>query len=124
MSNPSPGIARHPEHTITVEPFRGTVNVRFGDVVIASSDNALELREASYPPVLYIPFEDIYFEHLLKTDTSTHCPFKGDASYWSVSAQGEAATDAMWAYQAPYDEMLAIMNHGAFDRKKVAIDAG
>ncbi|MEO3386081.1 DUF427 domain-containing protein [Mesorhizobium sp. CAU 1741] len=124
MSNPSPGMVSHPDRIITVEPFPGTVSVRFGDVVIASSTKALELREGSYPPVFYIPFEDIYFEHLERSDSQTYCQFKGDASYWGVSAQGEAAPDAMWAYQTPYDEMQPIKDHGAFDRSKVTIDAG
>ena len=72
--------------------------------------------------MLYIPFEDIYFEHLRKTGTSTHCPFKGDATYWGVSAQGEAEDDVMWAYEAPYDEVIAIAAHGAFYPDKVTID--
>lgn len=122
MANPAPGFQRDPTR-ITVAPYPRTVTVRFGDTIIASSDKALELREGSYPPVLYVPFEDVYFEYLQKTSTSTHCPFKGDASYWSISARGEAATDAVWAYEQPYDEMLAIRNHAAFYPDKVTIDS-
>jgi uncharacterized protein (DUF427 family) len=122
--NPSPGFRDHPEHTITVEPFGGVVNVKFGDVMIASSDHARLLREKGHDPVLYLPFEDIYFVHLEKTGTTTHCPFKGDASYWSVTGQDEAAKDVMWAYQHPYDEMLEIKDHGAFYRDRVMIDTG
>jgi uncharacterized protein (DUF427 family) len=85
--NPSPGFREHPEHTITVEPFEGVVNVKFRDVVIASSDRAKLLNEKGHDPALYLPFEDIYFAHLEKTATSTHCPFKGDASYWSVKVR-------------------------------------
>jgi len=122
--NPSPGFREHPEHTITVEPFEGVVNVKFRDVVIASSDRAKLLNEKGHDPVLYLPFEDIYFVHLEKTATSTHCPFKGDASYWSVKGQDEAAKDVMWAYQHPYDEMLEIKDYGAFYPNRVVIDAG
>ena len=122
--NPSPGFRRHPEHTITVEPFGGTVNVKFHDVMIASTGRAKLLREANYKPVLYIPFEDIYFVHLEKTATATHCPFKGDASYWRVKGQDETAKDVMWAYEHPYDEMLEIGDHGAFYPDGVVIDAG
>ena len=122
--NPSPGFRDHPEHTITVEPFDGVVNVKFRDVIIASTDRAKLLREANYKPVLYIPFEDIYFVHLEKTATSTHCPFKGDASYWRVKGQDQAANDVMWAYQHPYDEMLEIKDHGAFYPDRVVIDTG
>jgi uncharacterized protein (DUF427 family) len=122
--NPSPGFRDHPEHTITVEPFGGVVNVTFRDVTIASTGRAKLLREANYKPVLYIPFEDIHFARLEKTATTTHCPFKGDASYWSVKGRDEAAKDVMWAYQHPYDEMLEIKDHGAFYPDRVVIGAG
>ncbi len=123
VANPSPGFKNHPEHTITVEPFDGVVVVTFGDAIIASTENALLLSEADYPPVYYVPFKDIYFEFLQPTDTRTHCPFKGDASYWSVSASGDAMKDIMWAYQHPYDEMARIKDHSAFYPNKVRIEA-
>ncbi len=123
MPNPAPGFERHPDHRIVVEPYPGTVTVRFGDTVVASSKQALELREASYPPVLYIPLEDIYLEHFEKSATTTHCPFKGDAAYWNVSAQGEAADDVLWVYEEPYDEMTAIAGVGLGLRDKVRIGA-
>ncbi len=105
-ANPSPGFKNHPEHTITVEPFDGIVNVYFAEAILASSDEALVLREENYPPVFYIPFKDVYFEFLGRTDTTTHCPFKGDATYWSATAAGEFEKDVMWAYENPYDEMV------------------
>jgi uncharacterized protein (DUF427 family) len=122
-ANPSPGFTNHPEHTITVEPFDGIVNVYFAEAILASSDEALVLREQNYPPVFYIPFKDVYFEFLGRTDTTTHCPFKGDATYWSATAAGEFEKDVMWAYEKPYDEMLAIKDHGAFYTNKVRIEA-
>ena len=97
-ANPAPGFQRNPSHRITVEPFDGVVTVVFSDAILASTDEALVLREADYPPVFYIPFKDIYFELLKPSDTSTHCPFKGNASYWNASAAGEAVNDVMWAY--------------------------
>jgi uncharacterized protein (DUF427 family) len=118
----SPGFQSRPDHRITVTPFEGTVTVRFSDAIIASSDNAKVLRESGHPPVLYIPFEDIYFEFLEKTETRTHCPFKGDASYWRASAVGEGAEDIMWAYEHPYQEMLVIKDHGAFHPDRVDIE--
>lgn len=107
---------------ITIDPFSGPVTVRFLDTVIASTTRALELREAGHDPVLYIPFEDIYFVHLEKTGTRTHCPFKGDASYWSITGQGQAASDAMWAYEEPKAEVSRIAGHGAFDAGKVTFE--
>ena len=121
-TNHSPGFQCNPGYSIKVEPFEGVVNVMFSEAIIASSDRALVLREGDYPPVLYIPFQDIYFDHLRPTDTRTHCPYKGDASYWGVSAAGEWEKDVMWAYETPYDEMQQIRNHGAFYPNKVRID--
>ena len=120
--NPSPGFKRNPSHRITLEPFDGTVNVYFAEAILASSDKALILREGDYPPVVYIPFKDVYFDFLKRTDTHSHCPFKGDASYWEAVAAGEAEKDVMWAYEGPYDEMLRIRDHGAFYPDKVRIE--
>lgn len=121
--NPSPGFRQHPEHRITIEPFDGVVVVTFSGAIVASTERALVLSETGHDPVYYIPFEDIYFELMEPTATRTHCPFKGDASYWRVFASGNAVDDVMWAYQAPYDEMAAIKNHGAFHADKVRIEA-
>nr|MBA3446063.1 DUF427 domain-containing protein [Pseudaminobacter sp.] len=79
--NPSPEFQRGPAHSITVEPFDGVVTVTFSDAIIASSDEALVLREAGHRPVYYVPFKDVYFEFLTQSETATHCPYKGDASY-------------------------------------------
>ena len=119
--NPAPGFKRHPDHTITITPHAGTVRVTAGGSVLAESSKALELREASYPPVLYIPFADIRFDQLEVTDTSTRCPFKGTASYWRL-AGNPGAGDVLWAYEAPYDEMEAIAGHGAFYGNKVSVE--
>ena len=121
--NPAPGFQRNPSHQITVEPFDGTVVVTFSDAILASTNHAKVLREVGYSPVCYIPFKDIYFEFLTPTSTHSHCPYKGDATYWRVSAGGEALDDVMWAYEAPFDEMLAIRGHAAFYPDKVRIEA-
>lgn len=121
--NPSPGFKRNPSHTIIVKPFRGNVTVGFAGTVIAASSRAQLLQEANYPPVLYVPFADIRFDALSPSGTSSHCPYKGDASYWSAIAGGETRKDVMWAYRTPYDEMLAIRDHGAFYPDRVEITA-
>ncbi|WP_404926867.1 DUF427 domain-containing protein [Mesorhizobium sp. ORM16] len=123
IANPAPGFQRNPDKVITIEPYKGTVTVRAGDTVIASSTNAKVLTEAPYPAAFYIPFADIDFSKLSGTQSSTHCPYKGDASYWSVLPAGEAGKDAMWAYEQPFDEMAEIRNHGAFYASKVSIEA-
>lgn len=123
QANPAPGFKRDPAHVIIIRPFDGTVTVSFGGKVIATTGRAQLLQEASYRPVLYVPFADIRFETLVPSESSTHCPFKGDASYWSVDIGGETRKDVMWAYQAPYDEMILIKDHGAFYPDRVEIKA-
>ena len=123
IANPAPGFQSNPAKVITVEPYRGTVVVRAGDVVIATSTRAKLLSEPPYPRHFYIPFEDIDFTQLGKTALSTHCPYKGDASYWSVLPAGETGKDAMWAYERPFDEMAEIRDHGAFYANRVKIEA-
>ena len=123
IANPAPGFQRNPDKVITIEPYAGTVTVRAGDVVIASSANAKVLTEAPYPAAFYIPFADIDFDKLGSAERSTHCPYKGDASYWSVLPAGETGQNAMWAYERPFDEMTEIGNHGAFYASKVTIEA-
>lgn len=122
-AGPSPGMARDPGHTITVQPFDGVVTVSFSGAVIASSKNAKMVEEAGHPAVFYIPFEDIYFDFLRRSETATHCPFKGDASYWNVTASGESRGDVMWAYEHPYEEMREIANHGSFYPDKVRLES-
>jgi len=122
-ANPSPGFRDRPEHTVAVTQFDGTVTVSLGETTIASSDGALELREANYPPVFYIPFKDVHFDRLEPSDRKTYCPFKGDASYWNASAAGQSVKDVMWAYQAPYDELTGIKDYAAFYPSKVTIEA-
>ncbi|RWM09239.1 DUF427 domain-containing protein [Mesorhizobium sp.] len=123
LANPAPGFQRNPDKVITVEPYRGSVAVRAGDTVIARSTRARLLSEPPYPAVFYIPFDDIDFSKLARTGHSTHCPYKGEASYWSVLPAGEGAKDAMWAYEHPFDEMAEIRDHGAFYTSKVTVEA-
>lgn len=123
IANPAPGFQRNPDKIITIEPYVGIVTVRAGDAVIASSTKAKVLREAPYPDAFYIPFADIDFDKLGRTEHSTHCPYKGDASYWSVLPAGEPGQNAMWAYERPFDEMTEIRDHGAFYASKVSIEA-
>jgi uncharacterized protein (DUF427 family) len=116
MTNSGPGYARHPQHRVTVEPFGGRVVVEAGGEVIADSRRALKLEEAKYPPVYYLPRSDVRMSHLVPTSHHTHCPFKGDASYFSISGGAE---NAVWSYERPYDEVVSITEHLAFYPNKV-----
>ena len=121
MPNPAPGFAKNPAKSITVEPHDGTVRVSANGEVIAETRNAKVLTEAPYPAAFYIPFADIDFTKLAATSHSSHCPYKGDASYWSVP--GSNGANAMWAYRTPFDEMASIKDHGAFYPDRVTIEA-
>jgi uncharacterized protein (DUF427 family) len=111
-------------HPITVTPTPARVRVVVGETVIAESDSSLTLQEASYPPVQYVPLSDIDPAVLSRTETSTYCPFKGDASYYSVSTPSGTVVDAGWTYDDAYDAVAEITGHVAFypDRAVVTVE--
>ncbi|OLF14637.1 DUF427 domain-containing protein [Actinophytocola xanthii] len=110
-----------PDHPITVEPNPARVTVRVGDKVVADTTSALSLRESTYPAVPYIPLADVDQTLLRATDTSTHCPFKGDASYYSLALADGELTDVVWTYREPYPAVAEIAGHVAFYPDKVEI---
>lgn len=99
---------------ITITPAAGTWSVRAGGAVLGESNAALELREGDYPPVIYFPRADIAMAFLDATDKSTHCPHKGDASYFSVVTKSTTLENAVWSYEAPFESVAAIKDHLAF----------
>jgi uncharacterized protein (DUF427 family) len=103
--------ARHP---ITVRPNPARVVVRAAGRVIADTGSALTLREATYPPVHYIPRKDVDMSQLQRTELSTYCPFKGDCAYYSVPAAGDRGENAAWTYELPFDAVAPIREHLAF----------
>ena len=107
-------MSANPDHPITIEPNPNRVVVSVQGRTIADSGNALTLREASYPPVLYIPRSDIDMTLLERTDHTTHCPYKGDASYFSVRHGGDRSRNAAWSYETPKADVAAIRGHLAF----------
>jgi uncharacterized protein (DUF427 family) len=106
-------------HPITIAPSEHRVRITHGGKVIADSRKALALKEASYPVVHYIPREDVDFTALTRTDHSTHCPYKGDAAYYSVDADGRHSENAIWSYEAPYPAVGGISGHLAFYPQRV-----
>lgn len=103
-----------PDHPITIQPTLDRVIVRFAGEVIADSARALTLREAKYAPVQYIPRSDVRMERLARTAHRTHCPYKGDASYFSVQAGGRTGENAVWSYEHPFGAVAEIAGHVAF----------
>ena len=111
-----------PDHPITITQNPRHVRVTAGDVVIAESARALTLKEARYPAVQYVPREDANMALLERTDRVTHCPYKGDASYYSVKADGKTLDNAIWTYETPFPAMTEISGHLAFYPDKVKIE--
>lgn len=112
-------------HPITVRPTGSHVTVRIGGVTVAESDNALSLAEASYPVVQYIPIGDVDQSLLVRTDTRTYCPYKGDASYYSVRIpDGQTETDLIWTYEQPHAAVAEIAEHVAFYANRAEITVG
>ncbi len=103
-----------PDHPITVTPAPNRVRVVFNGRVVANSARALVLREASYPPVYYVPRDDAEMALFVPSDHRTRCPYKGDAGYFSLSVDGRRAENAVWTYEAPYPAVAAIRGHLAF----------
>ena len=110
QTNSGPGFAHAPDYALVLEPAVKTYSAVLNDITIASSDNAIVMREGDYPQVIYFPPSDVRLDLASKTDHSTYCPFKGDASYWSF----EGAENIAWSYQTPYDEMTGIKDYVAF----------
>ncbi|WFU28079.1 DUF427 domain-containing protein [Bradyrhizobium sp. CB1717] len=111
-----------PDHPITITPNPRRVRVTAGDIVIAETSKALTLKEAKYPAVQYVPREDANMALLERTDRVTHCPYKGDASYYSVKADGKTLDNAIWTYETPFPAMTEISGHLAFYPDKVRIE--
>ena len=103
-----------PEHPITIRSTAGRVVVKAGGRIVADSRAALTLQEASYPAVQYIPRDDVLMDFLSRSDHSSYCPYKGEASYFSIPAAGARATNAIWTYEHPYDAVASIRDHLAF----------
>ena len=111
-----------PDHPITITRNPRRVRVTAGDVVIAETSKALTLKEAKYPAVQYVPREDANMALLERTERTTHCPYKGDASYYSVKADGKTLDNAIWTYETPFPAMTEILGHLAFYPDKVKIE--
>ena len=119
-ANPAPGFKNHPEHRIAVSPAGKRVKIEFDGQVIADTRDALAMKEGTYPVVYYVPRKDVKMDRLERSTHSTHCPFKGDASYFSLKG---GPRDAVWSYEQPFDEMAAIREYLAFYPDKVQISA-
>ena len=103
-----------PKHPISIEPNPSRVVVKVGGKIIADTSSALTLREASYPPAQYIPRRDVNMTALMRTEHTSYCPYKGDASYYSIPAGGDRSSNAVWTYETPFEAMARIKDYLAF----------
>lgn len=101
-------------HPITITPATGRVVVMLGERTVADTTSALTLQEASYPPVQYVPLADVDPALLERTDHATYCPYKGEAGYYTLVADGATYDNAVWTYEQPYDAVTEIAGHVAF----------
>ncbi|HXZ06589.1 MAG TPA: DUF427 domain-containing protein [Paraburkholderia sp.] len=119
MSSNAPAATRSvkipgPDHPITIEPNPSRVVVKLAGQVIVDTRDALTLREASYPAVIYVPRKDVNMALLERTDHVTWCPYKGECAYYSIPSGGERSVNAVWTYEKPHAAVAEIKDHLAF----------
>jgi uncharacterized protein (DUF427 family) len=108
-----------PDHPISIQRNPARVVVSIAGRVIADTGNALTLREVAYPPVQYIPGEDVDFSQLEQTNHATYCPYKGDCTYYTVPTGGKKSVNAMWSYKDPFPDVVQLRGHVAFYPERV-----
>lgn len=113
-ANPAPGFVKNPGKLLEFLPSPRRVRVRAAGRVVADTTRAILMREGGHTPVYYIPMDDVRMELFEPTDRSTHCPYKGDASYWTLKSGDAVEENVMWSYRTPFDESEPIRDHVAF----------
>jgi uncharacterized protein (DUF427 family) len=108
-----------PDHPITITKNPKRVRVTFAGAVVADTTAALTMQEAAYAPVHYVPRRDVDEKLLARTQHASHCPYKGDASYYSIEANGRVAENAIWSYEDPFPAMAEIKGYVAFYPSRV-----
>jgi len=108
-----------PEHPITIDAAKGRTKVSWKGAVIVDSGAALDLKETTYPAVKYVPRADADMSLLRRTDHTSHCPYKGDASYFSIVVDGQISENAVWSYENPLPGVAVIKEHLAFYPSRV-----
>jgi uncharacterized protein (DUF427 family) len=108
-----------PDHPISITKNPQRVRVTFAGKVVADTTRALEMREASYPPVQYVPREDVDAALMTRTAHASYCPYKGDCSYFSINVGGQVAENAIWSYEDPYAAVAEIKEYVAFYPSRV-----
>jgi acyl-CoA thioesterase II len=114
---------KHPDYRIDLVPVVETVRVWFGDVLLAESDECLRVQESRHVDRLYIPSDDVHWEHFTFADgVHTVCPFKGRADYWDLTAVDPSETAIVWSYPDPFDEVAGIKDHVCFYQERTRVE--
>jgi len=119
MTGKSPGHQQHPEHRVEENRAGHRVTIRIAGELIAESEDVIRVDEDGHPARYYFPRADVRMEKLQRSATTTACPFKGKASYYSVNAGGKHFADAVWTYEDPYDEHAALKERLAFYEERI-----
>lgn len=124
MPNPAPGFVSQPDHRVDLLPTGRRVTVKFAGVTIADSGDALRVEETGHGPVYYLPEKDVRLDLMRPTENHTRCPYKGEASYWTIEVPADAgsvrlAENAVWGYPSPYDEVSRLAGYYAFYPNRV-----
>lgn len=110
------------DHIITIQPMAKKVIIHWENIILGISNNVLKMYENNYDPVIYIPFEDISTTHLVQSDFTSYCPFKGDASYWNLVKNGRILKENIaWQYKNPIDDVREIKDHLCFYKDIVSL---
>ncbi len=122
MTDSRPHQTPGPDHPITLQPSPARVVVRSGSLIIAETDRALAMQEATYPTVFYVPLDDVDERTLRRSDHHTYCPYKGEASYYDIiGGDGTDLTAAVWYYDTPFPAVAEIKGHVAFYADRVTV---
>ncbi len=114
MPNRESLYSKMPDYRVDLEPSSARVRVHFNGALIVDSSRALIVHEMKLPPVLYFPRDDIQMKHLVRTDNQTFCPFKGEASYWSLEVGERCEDNAVWSYEDPFEQVIGLKDYLAF----------
>ena len=116
------GYAKHPNYRISFEPCRKRIRAVVGGETVIDTLQARLMHESKHIPVYYFPRCDVRMELLQATDNASHCPFKGDASYWSLRVGDHIEENVVWSYESPFDEVTGLKDYVAFYPDRVEWD--
>lgn len=124
MANHAPGFVSRPDHRVDLLPENRRVKVMFGGATIADTNAALRVEETGHGPVYYLPQKDVRLDLMRPTEHHTRCPYKGEASYWTIEVPVDTGSisrseNAVWAYPTPYDEVWRLAGYYAFYPNRV-----